>query len=171
MNRASRPGLHPRTCGRGSGGPPLAVSVGMRLLLILACLVLPACFLTHPIEKPNVTVTGVAVSSVMFTGIEGTIDLDVQNPNSFGVPLSLIEWELSVGGAHAVSGRIELSQTIPAKGIAPVTAALRIGMADAVAVAAEISGGTRDYTLSARFTFTSSFGSVTVDVVHQGELL
>ena len=138
---------------------------------LLLLLLLPACFLTHPIEKPQVTVTGVALGSVSFSGLDGTIELDVMNPNGFGVPLSLVEWELSVGSAHAVSGRIELSQTIPAKGIAPVAASLHIDATSALGVGSELAAGVRDYTLNARFTFTANLGSVTVDVTHTGQLL
>ena len=45
----------------------------------------------------------------------GELDLEVQNPNAFGVPLSGIDWELTIGGARAITGRAELSKTIPAK--------------------------------------------------------
>jgi len=143
----------------------------MRLFVLALVISLSGCFLTQPIEKPTVNVTGVAVGSVSFTGIEGTIDLDVFNPNAFGVPLSLIEWELSVGSARAVSGRIELSATIPAKGTAPVTAALRIDVADAIDVGLQLSAGVRTYTLAARFTFSTSMATVSVDVVTDGTLL
>jgi LEA14-like dessication related protein len=142
----------------------------MRLFCLALLLSLSACF-GPKIEKPTVTVTGVAVGSVSFTGLEGTIDLDVFNPNGFGVPLSLIEWELSVGSARAVQGRIELSQTIPAKASAPVTASLRISAADALDVGIQLSAGVRTYTLSARFTFKTSLASATVDVVTDGTLL
>jgi hypothetical protein len=41
-----------------------------------------------------------------------------------GVPLSGIDWQLSIGGVRAVAGRVELSQTIPAHGVA----AQRVGL-------------------------------------------
>ncbi len=143
----------------------------MRWFVIALVISLSGCFLGKSIEKPQVTVTAVAIGSVSFTGIEGTIDLDVFNPNAFGVPLSMIEWEISVGSSRAVQGRIELSATIPAKASAPVTAALRIDAADAVDVGMQLAAGVRTYTLAARFTFSTTLATVSVDVVHESTLM
>jgi len=142
----------------------------LALLALLAVALTGCALLTHPIEKPTAQVRGVAVGSVSFTGLDGTIDLDIQNPNSFGVPLSEIEWQLSVGNARAVSGRISLSQEIPARGTAPVHAALRIAATDAIAVGGEVAGGVRSYTLSARLHFSTKLGKVSVDVANTGTL-
>lgn len=142
-----------------------------RLAVLAFCCLLGACLFTKPIEKPTAQVRGVSVGAVSFTGLEGEIDLDIQNPNSFGVPLSQVEWELSIGAAHAVSGNIELSQTIPARGVAPVTAALRIDARDALAVGAELSRGARTYRLAARLHFNTPLGHVTVDIEHTGDLV
>lgn len=137
---------------------------------VLATL-LSACLFTKPIEKPTAQVRGVSVGAISFSGLEGAIDLDIQNPNSFGVPLSEVEWELSIGGADAVSGRIELSQTIPARGVAPVTASLRIDAFAAVAVGSELSRGARTYRLAARLHFKTPLGHVAVDIEHTGDLV
>ncbi len=138
--------------------------------LLLALLASGCALFTKGLAKPTVDVRGVAVASVTFTGAEGQLDLDITNPNGFGVPLSGIDWELTIGGARAVSGRVELSQTIPAKGVAPVVATLRIGATEAVGVASELASGVRTYQLSARLHFTSPLGPITVDVAHQGDL-
>ena len=127
-------------------------------------------FFNKTVEKPTAQVRAVSVSTVSFTGIDGEVALDIQNPNSFGVPLSAIDWQLSVGGAQAVDGRIELSQTIPAKGTAPVNAALHIDARDAIAVAGELSRGTRTYQLNARLHFSTAIGPISVDVTGTGEL-
>lgn len=126
--------------------------------------------LTHPIEKPTAQVRAVAVGSVSFTGLDGSIDLDVQNPNAFGVPLSEIQYELSVGGARAVSGHIDLVETIPARGTAPVHAQLHIDARDAIEVGEALAGGARNYTLAARLTFTTRLGDVDVAVSQDGQL-
>ena len=127
-------------------------------------------FFGKTVEKPTAQVRAVSVGSVSFTGIDGAVALDIQNPNSFGVPLSAIDWQLSVGVARAVDGRIELSQTIPAKGTAPVNAALHIDGRDAIAVAAELTRGIRTYQLNARLHFSTAIGPISVDVASTGEL-
>ena len=143
----------------------------VRTFLVLAILSLSGCALfTHPIEEPTAQVNGVAVTSVSFTGIDGEIALEIQNPNSFGVPLSQVDWQLSVGSARAVSGRIELSETIPARGSAPVRAILHVDAMDAVDVASQLAAGERTYQLDARLTFSTRLGAVDVAVTSTGEL-
>ena len=121
-------------------------------------------------EKPRVEVRGVALSSVSLTGIDGSVRLDVSNPNPVGVPLSGIDWQLAIGGAAAVSGHVDLAQTIPARGVAPVVASLRIDALAAARVARNVAGGARAYRLDARLHFSTRVGDVTVDVHHDGDL-
>jgi LEA14-like dessication related protein len=141
------------------------------LLIATVCLLVSACsFFTRSIERPTADVRTVSVQSAGFTGMTGELHLDVANPNGFGVPLAGIDWQLSVGGARAVTGSVQLSQTIPAKGVAPVTTSLTIDARDAIAVAGEISRGARTYQLSARLRFSTPVGPLDVDVQHAGEL-
>lgn len=135
------------------------------------CLLATACSIfTRSIERPTADVRDVSVSSAGFSGMTGELHLDVANPNGFGVPLAGIDWQLSVGGARAVTGSVELSQTIPAKGVAPVTTSLTIDARDAIAVAREISRGARSYQLSARLRFSTPVGPLDVNVQHAGQL-
>jgi LEA14-like dessication related protein len=122
------------------------------------------------IEKPTAEVRDVTVSSAGFSGVTGELRLDVMNPNSFGVPLSGIDWQLSIGGARAVTGRIELQQTIPAKGVAPIATSLTIDARDAIAVASSLAGGRRDYQITARLHFSTQVGQLDVDIQHAGQL-
>lgn len=146
------------------------VRAALRLVLpILCCLPLAACVFA-PVEKPTAQVRDVSLGTASLTTLLGELDLDVQNPNAFGVPLSAIEWELTIGGARAVTGRAELGQTIPAKATAPVATTLRIDLRDAVDVAAAISRGARDYRITARLHFSTRLGDLTVDLEHQGSL-
>jgi LEA14-like dessication related protein len=144
----------------------------MRLLVATASvLALSACSMfMHSIEKPKAEVRDVTVSSAGFSGVTGQLRLDVMNPNSFGVPLSGIDWQLSIGGARAVTGRVELQQTIPAKGVAPVATSLTIDARDAIAVAGSLAAGARDYQISARLHFSTTIGQLDVDIQHSGRL-
>ncbi|MDQ3368377.1 MAG: LEA type 2 family protein [Myxococcota bacterium] len=143
----------------------LMVGVTLIALFVAGC----SMFLKS-IEKPGAEVRTVAVSSAGFTGIAGELALDVSNPNAFGVPLSGIEWQLSIGDARAVTGSVQLSQTIPARGVAPVRTSLTIQAQDAVAVSSLIARGARSYRLHARLTFSTQFGPLAVDLDHTGQL-
>lgn len=141
------------------------------MLRLLPVVALSGCSLfMHSIEKPKAEVRNVSVSSAGFTGVTGELALDVTNPNSFGVPLAGIDWQLSIGGARAVTGSVSLSQTIPAKGVAPVTTQLTISALDAAAVAGQLAGGSRDYRIHATIKFATRVGEVAVQVDHAGQL-
>ena len=122
------------------------------------------------IEKPKAEVRDVSVSSAGFSGVTGELRLDVTNPNAFGVPLAGIDWQLSIGGARAVTGSVQLSQTIPAKGVAPVTTSLTINAMDAAIVASQLAGGARDYKIRATLRFSTQVGAVDVELQHAGQL-
>jgi LEA14-like dessication related protein len=140
-------------------------------LVSLACTQALGCSIfMRSIERPQAEVRHVSVTSAGFTGVTGELQLDVTNPNNFGVPLSGIDWQLSVGGARAVTGRVELSQTIPARGVAPITTSMTIDARDALVVASVLARGVRDYQLSARLHFSTAVGPLDVDVEHRGTL-
>lgn len=124
----------------------------------------------NSIEKPKAEVRNVNVSAAGFSGVTGELRLDVTNPNSFGVPLAGIDWQLSIGGARAVTGSVQLSQTIPAKGVAPVTTSLTIDAMDAAIVASQLAGGARDYKIHAKLRFSTQVGAIDVELDHAGQL-
>src|SRR6188768_1470448 len=141
------------------------------LRLLPAVVLLSGCSMfMHSIEKPKAEVRNVNVTSAGFTGVTGELRLDVSNPNGFGVPLAGIEWQLSIGGARAVTGTVELQQTIPAKGIAPVTTSLTINAMDVPIVASQIANGARDYRIHAKLKFSTQVGQVDVELDHTGQL-
>jgi LEA14-like dessication related protein len=141
------------------------------LLLFAVVVVMSGCSMfMRSIEKPKADVRGVSVAQAGFTGVTGELRLDVSNPNGFGVPLSGIDWQLSIGGARAVTGAVQLSQTIPAKGVAPVTTSLTINAMDAANVASQLAGGARTYRIQARLKFSTQVGQVEVDIEHSGQL-
>ena len=139
------------------------------LCLALACLSLAACVFA-PVEKPTAQVRDVSLGTASYTTLLGKLDLDIQNPNAFGLPLSSIEWQITIGGAQAASGSAQLTQTIPAKGTAPVATTLRVDLTQAAGVAIAIGRGARDYRIDARLHFATRFGDLTVDLQHQGSL-
>jgi LEA14-like dessication related protein len=152
-------------------GAALAEAVTMRPLALAAATLLAGCSLfMHSIEKPKASVRDVSMSSASFGGVTGQLRLDVTNPNGFGVPLSGIDWQLAIGGARAVTGRVELQQTIPARGVAPITTSLTINAGDALAVGSALARGTRDYQVTAKLHFSTAVGQIDVDVTHTGTL-
>ncbi len=143
----------------------------MRWMMLVASTQAIGCSMfMRSMERPQVAVREVTVSSAGFAGLSGQMQLDVTNPNGFGVPLAGIDWQLSIGGSRAVSGRIELSQTIPARGVAPVTTSLTIDARDAIGLASTLARGTRSYQVTAQVHFSTGIGQLDVAVEHSGTL-
>jgi LEA14-like dessication related protein len=142
-----------------------------RAIALAAGAALSGCSMfMHSIEKPVASVRDVSLSSAGLGGVSGQLQLDVTNPNGFGVPLAGIDWQLSIGGARAVTGTVQLSQTIPARGVAPVAMALSVSTRDAIAVASALARGARGYEVKARLHFSTPVGQVDVEVEHAGTL-
>lgn len=141
------------------------------IVLVGSVTLLSACAgFGTPIEKPTVDVRGVSIDSINLTSLSGHVDLDVFNPNSFGIPLRAGTWSLSVGGNKAVSGQFDLANSIPAKATAPVRASLHLDAADALAVGSAITRGERRYVLSGTLRFETKLGPIEVDFSHEGDL-
>jgi hypothetical protein len=77
---------------------------------------------------------------------------------------------VSIGGDRAATGRVELSQTIPARGVAPVVTSLDIATADAIQVARAVAGGAHDYTIDATLHFSTNVGQLDVSVHTTGTI-
>jgi LEA14-like dessication related protein len=143
----------------------------MRSLVVLVLATVTGCSMfMHSIEKPEATVRDVKVSQAGLTGITGQLAVDVTNPNNFGVPISGIDWQLSIGGQRALTGNVQLSQEIPARGVAPITTSLTINPQDAMNVAASLAGGARDYRIVAQLHFSTPVGPLDVEVDHAGTI-
>jgi hypothetical protein len=84
------------------------------------------------------------------------------------VPLSGIDWQIAIGGARAATGRVDVQQTIPARGVAPVVTSLAIATGDAIQVARAIGGGAREYQLDATLHFATTVGQLDVAVHYTG---
>jgi LEA14-like dessication related protein len=117
-----------------------------------------------------VEVKAVALASVSLSGVRADLDLAIVNPNAVALPLRHIDWEMAIAGDRAVTGDIDLSMEIPAKGTAPVQTSIAIGAMDAARVAPKIAQGRRDYALRADLRFATSLGDITVTVESRGTL-
>lgn len=75
-----------------------------RLAILLLVAPIAACFIMSPVEKPTATVRSASLGTASLTSVEGQLDLDVMNPNAFGVPLSGIDWELAIAATGSRRG-------------------------------------------------------------------
>ena len=151
-----------------SGNLPKLPALALGVLMALALAGCPG--ITKPLEKPVVELRGVSVTSVSLSGIDARLAFSITNPNTVGLPLRAIDWELAIGGASAFRGRATLSHDIPARGSAPVDVDVHIGAAAAVDMAARLSHGARDYHLAGTLHFETGLGGIAVSLDTTGTL-
>ena len=78
------------------------------------------------VERPNVQVHKVELGNFNLTGGNATFVLDIQNPNSFPIPLAGFDYGLSLNGTAVARGNKEQRVTIPAGGSQKVTVPLSL---------------------------------------------
>jgi hypothetical protein len=122
------------------------------------------------VDKPKVDVTSVSMETFSLEAVGGQLELAVLNPNPIAVPLRYIDWELSIAGDRAVTGRVRIDDQIPAMGSLPVSAALEVLASDAERVAPHLAEGLREYQLRGQLHFATAAGDLAVPFESYGTL-
>ena len=116
------------------------------------------------------TPQGVRIEMAGLGGLSGEFDAEIYNPNPVGLPLRRVEYRLRIGGAQAIQGSLDLNETIPAQGSAPVTIAFTVNALDALRVTQRLAAGDRNYAITGTLVFATRLGDLSVAFEHQGEL-
>lgn len=82
------------------------------------------------VEPPNVQVHKVKMGSFNLSGGTATFVLDIQNPNSFPLPLAGFDYGLSLNGTPVANGNKKQRVTIPARGSQKVTVPLSLSFSN-----------------------------------------
>jgi LEA14-like dessication related protein len=117
-----------------------------------------------------VKLQSVAVTNASLAGLDARASFTMTNPNSIGLPLRAFDWQLSIGDAAPVRGRATLSETIPAKGVAPVIVDLHVSATAAVETATAIAGGANEFRLAGTLHFETRLGDIAVTFDETGPL-
>ena len=94
----------------------------MRKIMLLSLSLLPvlcACssFPSLPsipslFKEPNVSLNSVDIAGVTVSGVNLIANVDVENPNSFTLPMPKVAWELFVTDASLAEGTVEEDRSI-----------------------------------------------------------
>jgi LEA14-like dessication related protein len=130
------------------------------LLVVLAgCPGIP-----HPLERPRVDVHSVAVQDVSLTsGVTLVAHLEVTNPNSVGLPLRAIDWQVSLDQKPIARGRVDLPATIPAKNSAPVDTTFTIGPGQAMNLVSALGAGPATIEVDGTMHFSTALGDLAAE--------
>ena len=84
-----------------------------------------------PIPKaPSVTVSNVAIENLSLTGAALNVEMDVDNPNAFGVDLTTLDYNLLVNGKSWLETKATNVATLPEKGSTKMSVPIRLSFAD-----------------------------------------
>ena len=89
---------------------------GLKCLLLLPAFVLCACqSFNSLIHEPKVSFNSVDISRISLSGVELIAHVDVENPNSFSVPLQQIDWELYINSSSFIRGSLKKDQSLKSR--------------------------------------------------------
>jgi len=84
-----------------------------KLLPFLLVVVFSACqSLNNAVKEPKVSLNSVHVAGISLKGVDLVVHIDVENPNSFTIPLPNIDWELFINTSSFIRGNLKNDQSI-----------------------------------------------------------
>ena len=85
------------------------------LAVLLAVFVMSCQSFNTLIEDPRVSFNSVDIAGIGLSGVNLIANVDVENPNSFSLPVPKIDWELFINNGSITNGVVESDQTIKSK--------------------------------------------------------
>jgi len=127
--------------------------------------------LTNPIEQPTAELKRISLVSIRLPAAATVrAEFDVTNPNSVGIPIKAVDYEISIGGGEPFRGRAEVDTTIPAYGSAPLTIDLEISALAAMDTVKRLATGSRDYRIGGVIHFASPIGEISLTFEDEGTI-
>lgn len=135
------------------------------LTVVLVCLGLGAC----AVQRPTVDLHDVRLKGLSFSRVDVALDVSVQNPNTFALPIKGLDWELDLYGDEFAVGRASVGERIPAQGSSRIAVPLSIPYDRALSSAIKLLKG-RDiaYELLGSLTFDTPIGDLPIAFTHRG---
>jgi LEA14-like dessication related protein len=99
----------------------------------LSALLLPLCLLSlacSSVQQPTASFKSANLGAATAEGFMVNFDVDVNNPNSFAVPLTDADYGLTLGGVKLVTDTIKPGGSLPASGSRSLTIPVRLSFED-----------------------------------------
>ncbi len=142
-------------------------------LLLSVMLVTGGC---GSVQRPTASFRTMSISDVSPRGFVMNVDVDVANPNSVALPLTNIDYGVSLGGVRVVNGgKIKPEARIPANGHSTITIPVPLTFENLLSAEESIrkGGGDVTYGLDAGLNFDTGLpviGVQRVPLQHEGTL-
>lgn len=123
----------------------------MKRLYFLAMLVLlTACSVLSPIEKPNIAITSLNMGSSNGFQQQLLVGLQLDNPNGFSLNLERLRYTISLAGNSLAGGRFSDAVMIPANDRASIVVPVDVNLLSGLGLIRSLmsTAGDIDYELS-----------------------
>jgi LEA14-like dessication related protein len=128
------------------------------------------------VQRPTASFRTMSVSDVSARGFVMNVDVDVANPNSVAIPLTNVDYGLSLAGVRVVDGgKVKPEARIPANGHSTITIPVPLTFENLLSAGDAIRKGSGDvtYGLDAGLNFDTGLpviGVQRVPLQHEGTL-
>lgn len=123
------------------------------------------------IEKPHLSLAGMSVTEVSLTGMAMGFDVEVENPNPFGLSLSSLGYDLKVEGRQVATGTNKTGLEVPSKGKGTVRLPVAFRFKDvAETVHALFTKNEAAFGLDTKLGFSTPAGEVVAPLGVQGKV-
>ncbi len=110
-------------------------------VLLLLCLFSIGC---SSVQKPTASLRSADIGQVAAEGFTVNFDVEVNNPNTFDLPLTDADYALSLGGVKLVKDTLKPDGSIPAGGSRAVTIPVKLAFEDLLKAEQAIRAGGGD---------------------------
>lgn len=110
-------------------------------LLVSSCAHLDSKTLSKIVKEPSLEVENIAVTGLDLNSVELTLNLNVSNPNSYGINLSGYSYNIQLNNKELFSSTDNEGFSVPALADKSIKVPLTIGFNDAMALVKEVKPG------------------------------
>jgi len=122
------------------------------------------------IKLPKVSLAGVKVQSLSFSGVKLDLNIEVDNPNIFGFSLNNFNYNIALAGKNLVNGRNPEGTAVPEKGKSSIRFPINL---DFSAVGSLLTSALRtgkiDYVLTGDAGLKTKFGDTKLPINRSGD--
>lgn len=146
--------------------------VSISFLLFFGCSELMNLLQMSSIKNPNVAVTGTRISGLSFNQANLIVDIKVDNPNTVGIDMAGLNFDLKINGSSLLSGRKNDPLQIIANGSNTIQLPLTLKYEDLYKIVTSIAGMEKtEFLFEGNLDFELPvIGKVSVPVSKSGEI-
>lgn len=121
------------------------------------------------VKLPKISLAGVQVQSLSFSGVKLDLAIDIENPNIFGFSLNNFNYDIALAGKKVLNGNNTEQTAIPKKGKTTLKFPINLNfMAMGSMLQSALQQGKIDYTLTGGANLKTEYGNAQIPINKSG---